>query len=196
MIHLLRATSKLLYWNSKLVVKAEKLTIPKRSRLLGKNGIHNRVTSFSIELWPWNTTKTWLLYSQSIHNVNNNTEMYLLCILFIGRADTFLAIHSHACTYSLLTRVVFKLVWDFSVAPYKPSDSAQKFDGPLNLVSHEREVRWWIVNPSSIIVFVLCLVTQPLWLVRPDLEVHQISAQNHSVCTELRKSFVLIWKCL
>ena len=106
MIHLLRATSKLLYWNSKLVVKAEKLTIPKRSRLLGENGIHNRVTSFSIELWPWNTTKTWLLYSQSIHNVNNNTEMYLLCILFIGRADTFLAIHSHACTYSLIHKTV------------------------------------------------------------------------------------------
>ena len=94
------------------------------------------------------------------------------------------------------SRVVFKLVWDFSVAPYKPSDSAQKFDGPLNLASHEREVRWWIGNPSSIIVFVFCLVTQPLWLVRPDLEVHQISAQNHSVCTELRKSLVLIWKRL
>ena len=39
------------------------------------------------------------------------------------------------------TRDVFKLVRDFSVAPYKPSDSAQKFDGPLNLASHEREVR-------------------------------------------------------
>ena len=38
-------------------------------------------------------------------------------------------------------RDVFKLVRDFSVAPYKPSDSAQKFDGPLNLASHEREVR-------------------------------------------------------
>ena len=37
------------------------------------------------------------------------------------------------------TRDVFKLVRDFSVAPYKPSDSAQKFDGPLNLVSQVRE---------------------------------------------------------
>ena len=42
---------------------------------------------------------------------------------------------------AFVTRDVFKLVRDFSVAPYKPSDSAQKFDGPLNLVSHEREVR-------------------------------------------------------
>ena len=37
------------------------------------------------------------------------------------------------------TRDVFKLVRDFSVAPYKPSDSAQKFDGPLNLASQVRE---------------------------------------------------------
>ena len=36
-------------------------------------------------------------------------------------------------------RDVFKLVRDFSVAPYKPSDSAQKFDGPLNLASQVRE---------------------------------------------------------
>ena len=34
-----------------------------------------------------------------------------------------------------ILRVIFKLVRDFSVAPYKPSDSAQKFDGPLNLAS-------------------------------------------------------------
>ena len=37
------------------------------------------------------------------------------------------------------TRDVFKLVRNFSVAPYKPSDSAQKFDGPLNLASQVRE---------------------------------------------------------
>ena len=36
-------------------------------------------------------------------------------------------------------RDVFKLVRNFSVAPYKPSDSAQKFDGPLNLASQVRE---------------------------------------------------------
>ena len=36
-------------------------------------------------------------------------------------------------------RVFFKLVRDFSVAPYKPSDSAQKFDGPLNQASQVRE---------------------------------------------------------
>ena len=38
-----------------------------------------------------------------------------------------------------ITRDVFKLVRDFSVAPYKPSDSAQKFDGPLNQASQVRE---------------------------------------------------------
>ena len=37
------------------------------------------------------------------------------------------------------SRDVFKLVRDFSVAPYKPSDSAQKFDGPLNQASQVRE---------------------------------------------------------
>ena len=100
MIRLLRATSKLQYWNSKLVVKAEKLNI------LGENGIHKRVTSFSIELWPWNTTKTWLLCSQSIHNVNKNTEMYYVCILFIGRADTFFAIYPFSCMYVLTNKTV------------------------------------------------------------------------------------------
>ena len=36
-------------------------------------------------------------------------------------------------------RDVFKLVRDFSIAPFKPSDSAPKFDGPLNQASQVRE---------------------------------------------------------
>ena len=94
------------------------------------------------------------------------------------------------------TRDVFKLVRNFSVAPYKPSDSAQKFDGPLNLASQVREAeslnkkqkQWYYLDSQ--------FITWPLSHVRPDLEVHQISVQNHSVCTELRKSLVLIWKRL
>ena len=95
-----------------------------------------------------------------------------------------------------ISRYVFKLVWDFSVAPYKPSDSAQKFDGPLNLASQVREAESLNIKQRQWYYLDSQFITWPLSHVRPDLEVHQISAQSHSVCTELRKSLILIWKRL
>ena len=58
-------------------------------------------------------------------------------------------------TANELTRVVFKLVRDFSIAPYKPSDSAQKFDGPLNLASQVREAESQNTKRMILLVFQL-----------------------------------------